>query len=360
MIDVGELEQDLNECMNGNAAGLAIHCHIRKMIDEKLAAHVAECHAPQPGPNAWAARPWEVSEKPGTSNSGPIIACDVKQEQPEAGDWAMEAWLEAKRIFTSTINYVDDACANAISVFGNRQFAPHFADLHRQLSEATKERDALRESSTVEHAKRLADRLDAAEKERDAALDCVKVLEVELDQAATRLQKTHPIGEYKGIGLREVGLATEQVCDELDAARAECERLRPSNRPKVVCLCGSTRFMGAFQKANLDETIAGNIVLSIGCNTKSDADLMALGELTTEAKAKLDELHFRKIDMADEVFVLNVGGYIGESTRREIGYANSLKKPVRYLVNGDTSTPPPTSSPPTARPRPRASRRKGR
>ena len=97
--------------------------------------------------------------------------------------------------------------------------------------------------------------------------------------------------------------------------------------PLVVCLCGSTRFHEAFQQANYDLTLAGKIVLSIGCNTKSDAGL----GITDEQKIALDELHKRKIDLADEVLVLNVGGYIGESTRSEIEYATNCGKPVRYL-----------------------------
>ena len=55
-------------------------------------------------------------------------------------------------------------------------------------------------------------------------------------------------------------------------------------------------------------------------------------------KARLDELHLRKIDLADEVMVLNVGGYIGDSTRREIEYANAHGKPVRYLEQNISST----------------------
>jgi len=89
--------------------------------------------------------------------------------------------------------------------------------------------------------------------------------------------------------------------------------------------------MEAFQQANLRETIAGRIVLSIGCNTKSDLDLMALGGLTPEAKAQLDELHKRKIDLADEVLILNVGGYIGDSTRSELEYAVLHGKAIRFL-----------------------------
>jgi len=98
-------------------------------------------------------------------------------------------------------------------------------------------------------------------------------------------------------------------------------------RPVVFCLCGSTRFMEAYQEANLKETLAGRIVLSIGCNTKDDSML----ELSQGVKNRLDELHKRKIDMADEIFVLNVGGYIGQSTKDEIAYAREQGKRVRYL-----------------------------
>lgn len=104
--------------------------------------------------------------------------------------------------------------------------------------------------------------------------------------------------------------------------------------PRIVCLCGSTRFMEAFRQANLRETLAGHIVLTVGCDTKSDTDLLATGELTPELKAQLDELHRRKIDLADEILVLNVGGYIGESTRSEIRYATIIGKHVAYLEGG--------------------------
>ena len=97
--------------------------------------------------------------------------------------------------------------------------------------------------------------------------------------------------------------------------------------PKIVVLCGSTKFYKSFEDANLKETLAGNIVLSIGCSVYSDATL----EISVQQKIRLDELHKRKIDLADEVFVLNVGGYIGDSTRREIEYAKALGMPIRYL-----------------------------
>ncbi len=105
------------------------------------------------------------------------------------------------------------------------------------------------------------------------------------------------------------------------------------NGTKIVCLCGSTRFSEEFQKAQLSETLAGKIVLTIGCNMRADDEVFGImsEQERSEIKAKMDELHLRKIDLADEVLVLNLGGYIGESTRREIQYAKSTGKPVKYL-----------------------------
>jgi len=92
--------------------------------------------------------------------------------------------------------------------------------------------------------------------------------------------------------------------------------------------------MEAFQQQNLEQTLAGKIVLSVGCNTNSDAELFGgqnRSKEFNETRRKLDELHLRKIDLADEILVLNVGGYIGESTRREIAYAQRVVKVIRYL-----------------------------
>lgn len=101
--------------------------------------------------------------------------------------------------------------------------------------------------------------------------------------------------------------------------------------PEIVVLCGSTRFFDAFAQANYDLTLEGRIVLTVGCDTKSDQGL----GITDQQKSALDELHKRKIDLADRVLVLNVGGYIGSSTRSEIAYAEALGKPVSYLVRAD-------------------------
>jgi Holliday junction resolvase RusA-like endonuclease len=102
--------------------------------------------------------------------------------------------------------------------------------------------------------------------------------------------------------------------------------------PRIVCLCGSTRFANEFVRQNLAETLKGRIVLSIGCNTSDDEVFAALSdEKRRETKAKLDELHKRKIDMATEILVLDVDGYIGASTCSEIAYAQRCGKRVRYL-----------------------------
>jgi hypothetical protein len=104
-------------------------------------------------------------------------------------------------------------------------------------------------------------------------------------------------------------------------------------RPTITVLCGSTRFYDEFQQANYDLTMAGHIVLSVGFYPHAKTQHghgEGVGHDSTE-KVALDELHKRKIDLADEVFVLNVGGYIGQSTRGEIEYAEKIGRPVSYL-----------------------------
>jgi tetrahydromethanopterin S-methyltransferase subunit G len=106
--------------------------------------------------------------------------------------------------------------------------------------------------------------------------------------------------------------------------------------PRIICLCGSTRFWREFQQQGLNLTLMGYIVLSIGAARAPDDEDKTFGGFVKEAdfnahKQRLDELHQRKIDLADEVLVLNVGGYIGSSTASEIQYARRVGKPVQYL-----------------------------
>lgn len=102
----------------------------------------------------------------------------------------------------------------------------------------------------------------------------------------------------------------------------------------VVTLCGSARFKEQFMEAQKRLTLEGNIVISVGLFGHSgDQEVwenMDEGTLT-KTKEMLDDMHKRKIDMADEIFVINVNGYIGDSTCSEIDYAKAHGKKVRYL-----------------------------
>ena len=103
---------------------------------------------------------------------------------------------------------------------------------------------------------------------------------------------------------------------------------------KVITLCGSTKFKDEFLRVQKELTLKGNIVISVGLFGHSgDNEVwenMDDGTLT-KTKEMLDDMHKRKIDMADEIFVINVGGYIGESTESEIEYAKETGKGISYL-----------------------------
>ena len=110
---------------------------------------------------------------------------------------------------------------------------------------------------------------------------------------------------------------------------------------QIVCLCGSTTFKNQFIEANFRETMAGRIVLTVGWFSHSD---LSAYYPTPDEKARLDELHKAKIRMADDVLVIDVCGYIGESTRGEIEEAHAHGKPVRYWSR-DECAPPPVRTP---------------
>ena len=105
---------------------------------------------------------------------------------------------------------------------------------------------------------------------------------------------------------------------------------------KVITLCGSTKFKDEFLKVQKELTLKGNIVISVGLFGHSgDNEVwenMDEGTLT-KTKEMLDDMHKRKIDMADEIFVINVDGYIGEITKSEIEYAKANGKTISYLEN---------------------------
>lgn len=96
---------------------------------------------------------------------------------------------------------------------------------------------------------------------------------------------------------------------------------------KIVCLCGSTKFKSAFELANREETLKGNVVLSVGFFLHSDDTL----SISDEQKLYLDYLHLDKIKMADEVIILNVDGYVGNSTFNELQFSYGLGKAITFL-----------------------------
>jgi hypothetical protein len=100
----------------------------------------------------------------------------------------------------------------------------------------------------------------------------------------------------------------------------------PFTRPTITTLCGSTWFKDAFIRANKELTLKGHIVLSCGLFGHADNE-----KITPPQKVLLDQLHLFKILMSDDILVLNVNGYIGESTHKEIQFALTYNKPVRYL-----------------------------
>jgi hypothetical protein len=97
------------------------------------------------------------------------------------------------------------------------------------------------------------------------------------------------------------------------------------DRPEIVCICGSARFMEEMLAANRDLTLAGAIVVAPAVFSRPEDR-----EITDEQKTALGALHLRKIDLADRVLIVNPGGYIGESTSREVAHAHATGKPVSF------------------------------
>ena len=94
---------------------------------------------------------------------------------------------------------------------------------------------------------------------------------------------------------------------------------------KVITLCGSTKFKEDFERVNRELTLLGNIVISVGCFGHSG------DSFNEEQKVMLDDIHKRKIDMSDAIYVINRDGYIGSSTKSEIEYAKQHGKQIIYM-----------------------------
>lgn len=140
-------------------------------------------------------------------------------------------------------------------------------------------------------------------------------------QVHTYLSQLKSIAHRAGISLN----------DAITDTWAEVKLRNRTNmrKPRVVCLCGSTRFKQAWYEQNKRLTHEGKIVLGVG-----DLDPNAPNTnvpIDAALKARLDALHLCKIEMADEVLILNVGGYIGESTKNELAHAKRLGKDICFL-----------------------------
>jgi len=104
--------------------------------------------------------------------------------------------------------------------------------------------------------------------------------------------------------------------------------MKSENIPEIITLCGSTKFKKQFIEINKMLSLEGKIVLSVGLFNHADSE-----NITKDQKKMLDELHLRKIDLSDSIYVIDVDGYIGESTQREINYARDKSKDIIYYSN---------------------------
>ncbi len=96
---------------------------------------------------------------------------------------------------------------------------------------------------------------------------------------------------------------------------------------KIITLCGSTKFKKEFREVEAILALKGNVVLSLNFFEQSDNI-----SLTKEQFSVLEKVHQRKLDMCDEVYIIDVNNYIGESTKNEIKYATEQNKPIRYYT----------------------------
>lgn len=149
--------------------------------------------------------------------------------------------------------------------------------------------------------------------------------ECKQERTALRFRLMYANGYYK-VNRPDIGSMEVVSARDYDDLRAKLEAAEHRFTAPIVCMCGSTKFKQTWIAENARLTQEGNIVLAVGlwghCERKFP---------TPEVKTKLDDLHKRKIDLCDWVWVLDVGSYIGQSTRSEIEYAKKLGKPIRYL-----------------------------
>jgi hypothetical protein len=182
---------------------------------------------------------------------------------------------------------------------------------------------------------------------RNAVLDELGVLHGEDAKRFTE-QLDHPeplTPEARDLVMqaKEIAKRERTALDDRDRLIREDEREKVlaglNQGRKIITLCGSVKFWDEYVRQNAILTLQGNIVFSCGLSLKAGYEDLICDLPLDGVKADLDFIHLRKIDLSDEIFVLNVGGYIGDSTKREIEYALSKGKVVRYLESPISTTP---------------------
>jgi hypothetical protein len=98
-------------------------------------------------------------------------------------------------------------------------------------------------------------------------------------------------------------------------------------KPEIITLCGSSKFKEDFIRVQKELTLDAKIVITVGLFGHADMPEI----MGTDIKTMLDELHKKKIDISDSIYVINKDGYIGESTRNEIEYATAHNKRIYYM-----------------------------
>lgn len=189
----------------------------------------------------------------------------------------------------------------------------------------------LNDEHDIEYSNTIYEQYVKNVSELEKALVDLKIKEENIDdkeekkKLKTEIKDTEETVEAMKIAMRSM--------KKYNTAFATGESVKKSKYP-VITLCGSTRFKKEFIEAQKRLTLEGNIVLSVGLFGHSgDEEVwedMDEGTIT-KTKIMLDDMHKRKIDMSDEIYVINVGGYIGDSTKSEIEYAKKNGKRVRYL-----------------------------
>lgn len=251
--------------------------------------------------------------------SSPYTTDDFRRPMP--GDvaipaWAVERWTRQMQTPYAELpeeeRESDRAEARKILEAVQPALATALREMVGQVERLERYRDELKvridSQATVIRDKKIRQRELSARLERAEGV---------LREAKLYIEDTDPTLETSHAG--------RELFTKIDAVLPDIEKEGSAKKPKVVCLCGSTRFKDEYAAENRRLTLEGKIVLSVGLFAGSgDA-------VTEEQKAALDELHFRKIDLADEILVIAPGDYIGSSTRREIDYAEAAGKPVSFV-----------------------------